>query len=157
MYTHGRKTHASALNTPHTPDHCSNGALTQRRHWHSLGPVLAQALPHTTLSNKRGGEVTLYMQGGGLLLSLQASSGCTQSRENGEGGGRMRSPAPANTAGRLPESIHVRSTKGLMVSDLPRQIKVQLVTTLAYIACLSPLNPKPQTPTRYPSRLLCSY
>ena len=86
MYAHGRKTHATARNTPHTPDYCSYSALTQRRCWHSLGPVLAEALPRTTLSTKRGGgAVTLYMQGGGYCCPCKQAAGTHRVRKRGGG------------------------------------------------------------------------
>ena len=52
-YAHGRKAHATVLDAPHTPGYCSYAALTHGSPWHSLGPVLAQALPQTT-HNKKG-------------------------------------------------------------------------------------------------------
>ena len=62
-YAHGRKTHATVLDAPHTPSYCSYGALTYSSRWHSLGPVLAQAL--TTNNTRQKGE-------GGVGHAIQA-------------------------------------------------------------------------------------
>ena len=60
-YAHGRKTHATVLDAPLTPGYCSYGALTYTSRWHSLGPVLAQALTTNNTQHKgEGGEIMLY-------------------------------------------------------------------------------------------------